>query len=55
MFKGLGSHKIRPKIAIFGQKLGIACDFQRAVIPKILTSIGLKLAYHIHFSVIYPK
>ena len=38
MFEGLGSHKIRPKTAIFGQKLGIACDFQRVVILKLLTA-----------------
>ena len=37
MFNGLGSHKIRPKIAMFGQKYGIACDFQRVVILKRLS------------------
>ena len=53
MFIGLGSHKIWPKIAIFGQKLGITCDFQRAVIPEVLIGDSCLIRLRVCIEVLY--
>ena len=49
----LGSHKIRPKTAIFGQKLSIGMWFLKSSNSWTSYSIRMKLANLIHFSVIY--
>ena len=53
MFIGLGSHKIWPKIVIFGQKLRITCDFQRAVIPGVLIGDSCLIQLRVRIEILY--